>query len=412
MSNQIVIETSLSHTSTPNMLKLPSRMPGRFPSPTPAPESPINPSTDQLPSCPLIEGSRASPIDLDRIESHRTRPRPKETQNESLLSRTRDMTYLLGVQQGFGELPSSLKTSRGSKPAAAGKRTVSDTQYDRPKSTNGCSPSNSGTKTSPKHHNLNPEFSENKNATEEEPKPKICSPQESHNNVRDKVRKIEVEPDKKKGIVYILQRTDKPNQLKVGRSEKLAKRIGSIERQCGLTLKVIFCSEELDDFSRAEALVKEDLRYLRRPYICEAKKCYQKHGEWHEISQEQAIATVERWVAFLQLSPYTKSGKLKGIWDQLLTKRTNQLRQDTDIDHETRWKHWDSVLCTPTSLQLVEYTLDRLKARIWEFSWQFSTVFSWLVTFVVIRNSLSFIALLISFMCFLFSLFSHLKVNL
>ncbi|KAF2684469.1 hypothetical protein K458DRAFT_247105, partial [Lentithecium fluviatile CBS 122367] len=146
----------------------------------------------------------------------------------------------------------------------------------------------------------------------------------------------------KKGFVYILRDPTRPRLVKIGASINTGKRREQIMRDCNVGLETVFVSDEVDNHMRVEQLAQGDLWHLQRPYTC--PKCLTEHREWHDVGDELAKATVTRWVDFMKQQPYTSAGTLKPIWQRLVDKRRLSRPPNEEINHESRWQHWESVL--------------------------------------------------------------------
>lgn len=376
-------------------------VPGRFPSESPVPEVPPAASLDPPPSPHPVDGSRAAPIDLTGIPAPRMRPFPKGSQRRSRSFQTQKDSGR-PIHGDDHEEPAGSSSRPRKKP-----RVASNPEFNRPSNPMADSP-----RSIPKTPPPTPSTPKSGNSKTSFPEAKVLTPQALHEKVRTFIRS-NFTPSKEKGIVYVLRNPQWPNILKIGNSKNLEQRTKNIKSKCGLILEVVHISPEVYNRVRVEKLAQKDLLHLKRPYTC--PKCFGSHDEWFEVSDEMAKATVDRWATFLQSDPYCLRGQLKGIWDHLLTERSNLLQKCLDIDHEARWKHWDSVLCAPNTFDHVKYALYCTRSHpiwpaLWQFSWQFSTVMSLTIIFVVVRNSLTFGVLVLYVGCTCVSISSCGKV--
>ncbi|KAF2242908.1 hypothetical protein BU26DRAFT_523906 [Trematosphaeria pertusa] len=224
--------------------------------------------------------------------------------------------------------------------------------------------------------------------------------QQVHEELRRRVCK-DMTPNDRKGVVYVIRDPERPHLLKIGATMNSALRLQQIERQCGVRVERVYVSEEVQNYARAEHLVHGDLWHLCRPYWC--SRCATEHREWHEVDAALAVATVKRWVGFMEQRPYNTAGKLKAIWRHLISKR--KLIQATDsLDHDNRWEHWARVVLAPSLIDHCQHYVGVTESHpiwpfLWKFSWQVSNVFAWVVVFSVLGDAISFLVLLSFFAC-------------
>lgn len=227
-------------------------------------------------------------------------------------------------------------------------------------------------------------------------RPVTRTAQAVHEELKRRVRR-DVSVLGKSGFVYILRDPARPGFLKIGSSMDTGQRWKKIERDCGLEVEEVFVSDEVDSCQRAEHLAQGDLWHLCCPYRCAS--CRREHREWHKIDEKLATDTVKRWVKFMKKRPYTQAGKLKPIWQKSLDRGRLSRRGDGSLDHDTRWKHWHSVLLQPRYYDYCEDHFESYWAPWWKFSWQISTVFSWAIMYLNFRDVKSLLLLVISIFC-------------
>ncbi|KAH7121181.1 hypothetical protein B0J11DRAFT_533617 [Dendryphion nanum] len=390
-----------------------SYLPGRFPSPTPSLRGNDSQSKNQ-PSSPLL--NRTTTPSSRRPEAAGTSNRfpvdftaPAFIQQRPIISASQSEDTVRHTQHQIGEsafdrrhLETTPTRSPITRPTMIRKRVVSDTRHNRLKQFHASSHTDGGSGILSKRRRVSTGGKDTKSSTDHISQPGTPShfAQELHESLKCKIRK-DFTPSADKGVVYILRDPKRHSLLKIGSSINIRQRRENIQRKCGLELEVVYISDEIHDYFRAEILTHEDLKPFARPYTC---ICGTEHREWHEVSEKVAKDTVHRWVAFMQTKPYTQAGKLEGLWDHLLTQRSSALRFRDIIDHDTLRNHWNLILSVPSWLDQAKYLLHCLQNHqlwwyLWQFSWQVSTVLSWLVTFVVVWNRFSFAVLLLHITC-------------
>ncbi|KAF2705693.1 hypothetical protein K504DRAFT_506085 [Pleomassaria siparia CBS 279.74] len=217
----------------------------------------------------------------------------------------------------------------------------------------------------------------------------MITAQNVHDELRVKLCKA-VTPNSKTGSVYIVRDPTQPHLLKIGASINSSQRQKGLERGCDLRLETIFVSNELEHYIRAEHLVHANLLHLRRKNICIA--CGRNHQEWYEVSEEEAIRTVEMWTRFIQQEqPYNAMGKLKSIWIFLMHKRRHV---GEVLDHEGLTDLWTNIRRSPSMVDYAEQALTFLKKHpiwclLWAHPWQVFSIFSWIITSFTSRTCFS-----------------------
>lgn len=248
--------------------------------------------------------------------------------------------------------------------------------------------------------------------------PKSRTATQVHHEVQRRLR-MKAPKGNKRGSVYIMRDPRYPTHLKIGNSQNVYQRGTKLEDDCGIEIELVYMSKPVDNCTRAEFLAQGDLWHLLRPCECMRKSRRQNavesngrleerkpevHQEWHESDIETAKHTVQRWVEFMDLHPYDAEGELKSIWKHLIEKRNRHLLLYRNLTHEPRWEHWDSVLAPPGYLDYLECWWKSARAHpirsfLWRFSWQVSTIFSWIVTYITLQNRYAFIVLFLSIVC-------------
>ncbi|KAH7563553.1 hypothetical protein BM1_00600 [Bipolaris maydis] len=148
-------------------------------------------------------------------------------------------------------------------------------------------------------------------------------------------------PCDEQGYIYIL-RDSESGLLKIGFAKDPRVRIKQ-HNKCGRDLKAVYVSECIKWTKRAERLIKLDLKHLCRPWFCSS--CQQRHGEYFEITEERAKATVEKWEDWINSSqPYSSDGSIIPLWKYLILFHRTPKQAMRAYDHEARWAHWSWVL--------------------------------------------------------------------
>ncbi|PSN69072.1 hypothetical protein BS50DRAFT_331725 [Corynespora cassiicola Philippines] len=258
--------------------------------------------------------------------------------------------------------------------------------------------------------------------SESPPSPTVQkSPQLVHEKLRSRLNKVTL-PKGCKGFVYIF-RNPKDKLLKIGSSETPYERGQKIKSKCGIQIEVVHTSAWLEDYGRAESLAHGDLWDLCRPFTC--VPCSHRHREWHEVDDELATKTVDRWVKFVkEEKPYDSGGSLKGLWKFLFSERQQVVPWVAAGDvagnvagNEKRRENIALMLESPSVKERAEYAwfvISRhpIWALLWEFPWQVSTVIAWLIMFLIARNSVVFLILAIYVGLVWFSMSFHFKRGL
>jgi hypothetical protein len=220
----------------------------------------------------------------------------------------------------------------------------------------------------------------------------------------------------KKGIVYILRDPARPSLgCKIGSTSApdYRTRINEHARDCSFTPKVVCVSVEVECCTRVERLVQIDLEEKCKKWNCDdhAKKGKSvEHREWFDVSEDQAMETVRRWVSFVNgQKPYDWRERLSPMWSYLI-----RTRDFIDcVDHDARRVRWNDMLASPTRMDYVHFTIDTIR-RIWQafirilrsvwpwcrdFFWQMLALVYGFVTLVAFRNTFASSAFALVSLC-------------
>jgi hypothetical protein len=110
----------------------------------------------------------------------------------------------------------------------------------------------------------------------------------------------------------------------------------------------------------AERVIHAELFNQRRKFACPTCKrnpggrpappvkhnkdeeTHRDHGEWFEISTEQALAVTQRWIKwFVQNDPYEYDMSLRGHWAWKAARARANLKKGIDLESWTFWAVWD-----------------------------------------------------------------------
>lgn len=116
------------------------------------------------------------------------------------------------------------------------------------------------------------------------------------------------ESDLPSGYIYILQRPEDPEYLKIGyTTQEPDTRLEEWRRSCLSPYERLYASELLTNVKRVESLIHADLspvRY-RESYCKNNRDCKHQHNEWFKVSFDKAKATVDHWATWMMtLDPY------------------------------------------------------------------------------------------------------------
>ncbi|KIX08463.1 uncharacterized protein Z518_03119 [Rhinocladiella mackenziei CBS 650.93] len=110
------------------------------------------------------------------------------------------------------------------------------------------------------------------------------------------------------GFIYMLQRPDDPNFVKIGyTTETPEDRLRSWKRSCKLEYTLKYSSHHTPCAKRVESLIHVDLGKVRyRESSCKSNSpCKKQHYEWFKISPEKARNVIDYWVNWMtKVKPY------------------------------------------------------------------------------------------------------------
>lgn len=191
--------------------------------------------------------------------------------------------------------------------------------------------------------------------------------------------------DDQRGHIYIMRNPEKSGLYKIGKSVHPLERSGQIKVACGHKVVLV------DYFpavlhTRTESLVKLYLSDLCRPYRC--AKCNKTHEEWFEVSEKLAIATVKRWVSFIDNEmPYdVKSKKLARFWSDRLDRHNFG---SADIDFDILRLKWDACIL-PSQLEHLQFWYRFVREVVSEFFWPVFATLGWTMAFIAMRSPIAF----------------------
>jgi hypothetical protein len=157
-------------------------------------------------------------------------------------------------------------------------------------------------------------------------------------------------PNEKDGWVYLVHNPEQEGLYKIGYAMNVTKRKHALEWNCGIQVKTTDVWGKIECIKRTERLVHIDLDHRRRKWKC--VKCGHTHGEWFEVDEDLAIATVDRWVTWMRRTPYNEDATLKRVWSELVGKMRRPEPRFANGDHEARFAHWKKALQPPTKEEL------------------------------------------------------------
>ena len=231
---------------------------------------------------------------------------------------------------------------------------------------------------------------ENEANLEETPMPFSAALQITASKLHSKLRELlesQLTDGDKEGYIYIFFDPKRPKLHKIGKSIKPNRRLGQTEYTCGLELNLVK-EAYVNYYTRTEGLIHTYLSDLRRPYKCDI--CGESHGEWFEIADASARASVNFWVNFMtQEYPYDPESRQLQPFIGSLVKIRENLFADVEIKLETVREHWNQIL-SPTSLDRFQFKFNIIWEVFWKFYWQVSAMSAWTVAFVVSKHPVSF----------------------
>ncbi|KAK8023163.1 hypothetical protein PG991_007044 [Apiospora marii] len=127
--------------------------------------------------------------------------------------------------------------------------------------------------------------------------------------------------DDETGSLYIFERPSSPGYVKIGwTARKVYDRLASWAK-CGYKPRLLFRVDNVPHAQRVETLTHYELiKEWRKERPCKAAKCKgTRHQEWFEISGEEAIEVLGRWVSVMkEANPYGLDAHLKPEWRQYM----------------------------------------------------------------------------------------------
>ena len=211
-----------------------------------------------------------------------------------------------------------------------------------------------------------------------------------HEKLRTKFE-MRLSPKDEKGHIYVIKDLNRPHLCKIVRSKESQFRVADLKQSCGLDLELVHY-KPVDFYIRTEALIQAYLSDLCLPYFCES--CDRTHSEWFEISDELAIAAVEKWVDFMcRESPYDpRSKELRPFWSMWLEVR-NFASAELDVDGFRMW--WDHIM-SPSKLDHFYYKFKPVGEKLWKFFWPVYATLAWTVTFIALQHPVAFFLMVMS----------------
>ena len=139
-------------------------------------------------------------------------------------------------------------------------------------------------------------------------------------------------------------------------SPTVAERKEEVGRKCNRRLELVYDKEQLvvAHAYKLERLVHTELSYFQRRRHCRCRNTKSEHHEWYEISDEEAVNTVQIWRRFVQMSPYKSNGNLSAFWED----RVNTLKEPREEldhqDHQLRHERW-AAFASPFQWEILLY---------------------------------------------------------
>jgi hypothetical protein len=119
------------------------------------------------------------------------------------------------------------------------------------------------------------------------------------------------ESDSQPGYIYILQRPEDSEYLKIGyTTQHPDTRLEEWRRSCLSPYERLYASELLTNVKRVESLIHADLRPVRysESFCKHNRDCKHQHSEWFKVSFDKAKAAVDHWATWMMtLEPYENS---------------------------------------------------------------------------------------------------------
>lgn len=223
--------------------------------------------------------------------------------------------------------------------------------------------------------------------TSTEESPDVFSGQ--YYNFTDVVKK-DLTPTDGEGYIYVFENPKQPTLRKIGISSTPVQRARDISRKCETGVEIVYRSPVRYKL-QAEALVHAELAPFRSSFHC---KCSTNHREWFCIGKETAIASVDRWVNFLDKQPYNvHSREFDPVRRYLLGRKApispNSFNMDAlqqllpQIESPSLPDHldyyWNGCIKNDPIWMLAK-----------QFFWQVSAVIAWTAVFITSRQPSTF----------------------
>jgi hypothetical protein len=112
----------------------------------------------------------------------------------------------------------------------------------------------------------------------------------------------------KKGYIYLYQVEGNPGFLKLGyTTQTIKQRHDQWQEDCNRVPKLVFpisltSVKPVPHALRVEALCHAELDHCNVYYDCDA--CGKRHKEWFKVSEQEAIAVIQKWSAWARTVPY------------------------------------------------------------------------------------------------------------
>jgi hypothetical protein len=163
--------------------------------------------------------------------------------------------------------------------------------------------------------------------------------------------------DRASGYVYAYRRKGDSGHLKIGYSKDTEPRLNKWKTQCGFTLTKVFDARMQCAAGVIERLIQLTLYICRRKdETCSAKAekegrakaesgeiakrhCTSTHGEWFEVTAEDARRTVAVWQSFSRTEPFV-DGQLIKYWREGVNVVRKHFEDNGEKDGPEIWFSW------------------------------------------------------------------------